>query len=252
MRKNNTVTIIIPVLNFEETLENVIRKIERIADEIIVVCDITDTEKESKIKSWMGMLQAKYGIKPVLRVNEKGFGSAIILGFQKASKEITIVMTGDNSDDTETIPKMLEAIESHDVVCVTRFSKGGGVKGNMFKTRVSRIISLALRIFSRSKSSDVNNSFKAYRTSAIKTIQTKENSFAFTLEMFAKLLEKGYSITEVPTVWSNRESGKPNFQVKKEGRGYAFWTFYAIIKMPSVITKLIYLWIVGVFIFLAL
>ena len=122
----------------------------------------------------------------------------------------------------------------------------------MFKTRVSRIISLALRIFSRSKSSDVNNSFKAYRTSAIKTIQTKENSFAFTLEMFAKLLEKGYSITEVPTIWSNRDSGKPNFQVKKEGRGYAFWAFYAIIKMPSLLTKIIFLLSTMIFLYFAL
>ncbi|MBI2583428.1 MAG: glycosyltransferase [Candidatus Aenigmarchaeota archaeon] len=238
-------TILIPILNYEETLEDVLQKTKGLSDETLVVCDITMPEMEERIRSWLGGLESSYGLHVLYRTTERGYGSAVRFGFSHANGDIVVVMTGDSSDEPKTVPKMISAIEKGaDIVCGTRFSKGGGIVGSIFKERIARNISLLMRMLSRTHTFDATNGFRAYRTKVARSIKTRENSFAFNIEMLVKAAESGCKIGEVPAIWYNRLSGRPNFQVKKEGKAYAKWTFYAISKMPSTATKLLCLLII--------
>ncbi|MBI2143247.1 glycosyltransferase [Candidatus Woesearchaeota archaeon] len=233
-------TIIIPVLNHEESLEDVLRKTKGLANETLIVCDITKTESRTEIKRWLESLKKRYALKVLYRENERGYGSAVKFGLDRASGGISVVMTGDNSDEPATVSKMIRLIEEGaDVVCGTRFSRGGHIIGNIFKERIARAISLAMRVLSRTNTFDATNGFRAYRTAVARKIKTEEKSFAFNIEILVKIAEKGYKIAETMATWRNRESGKPNFQVRKEGREYARWTAYAVIRMPSRTHKII-------------
>jgi len=236
------ISILIPVLNYEERLEDTLKEIKRNVKkaEIILLYDITKLELKSKIEELCKRLKSRYGVVTIFRINEKGFGSALRLGFKNVKGDVILVMMGDLCDDPKTIPKMLEKInEGYDVVVGSRYVKGGGIIGNTMKQRISSFVSILISVFSKVKCRDVTNAFKMYSKDVINSVETKSNSFDISAELTLKAAKMGFSISEVPTVWKNRDIGKSKFNMIKESKNYLKWFLFSVFTMPSKLTKLI-------------
>jgi len=236
------ISILIPVLNYEERLEDTLKEIKKNVKkaEIILLYDITKLELKSKIEELCKRLKSRYGVGTIFRINEKGFGSALRLGFKNVKGDVILVMMGDLCDDPKTIPKMLEKInEGYDVVAGSRYVKGGGIIGNTTKQRISSFVSILISVFSKVKCRDVTNAFKMYSKDVINSVETKSNSFDISAELTLKAARMGFSISEVPTVWKNRDIGKSKFNMIKESKNYLKWFLFSVFTMPSKLTKLI-------------
>ena len=58
--------------------------------------------------------------------------------------------------------------------------------------------------------------FKMYRKSIFNNIKIEStDGFKYSLEIVLKAFKKGYKITEIPTVWKDREKGESNFKLLK-------------------------------------
>src|SRR5439155_5550415 len=64
-------------------------------------------------------------------------------------------------------------------------------------------------------------------------IANESNSFDISVEMTIKAAMQGYRISQVPSVWINRQAGTSQFGMLKEFRNYVRWLLYATSRSPS-------------------
>lgn len=237
-----SITALIPVYNYEDGAEGTVKSIREKSDvdEVLLVWDVTKPEFKEKVISLSEKLEKKYKAKTFFRFNQKGFGSALRFGFEKAKGDLVVVMMADLCDDPKTIKLMEEEMrKGYDIVSGCRYCKGGGVIGKTFKQKLSSAVSLAINVFSRVKCRDMTNAFKMYKKEVLKNVKTGSNNFDISIELPIKASRQGYKISQVPTVWKNRDVGKSNFNFSGESKRYFKWFLYTTFLMPSLLTKII-------------
>ncbi len=234
------VSVVIPVFNYEAGVEATVKNIREKAEagEIVLVWDVTKPELKGKVAELADKLKKKYKTTAYFRFKQKGFGSAVRLGFEKAKGDVVVLMMADICDDPKTIRLMEKEMEKgYDIVSGCRYCKGGGIIGEAFKQKISSAVSLLINIFSSVKCRDLTNAFKMYKKEVLKNIKTESNNFDLSIELPLKAARKGYKISQVPTVWKNRDAGKSNFNFIGESKRYLKWFLYSAFWMPSLLTK---------------
>jgi len=98
--KNHRITVIIPCLNEEQGIEQVLRRMPAFVDEVIVV-DNGSTDRTSEVAACFG---AK-----VIREEVRGYGRAYKRGFAQATGDIIVTLDGDHSYPPDAISYLLEA-----------------------------------------------------------------------------------------------------------------------------------------------
>lgn len=232
-----TVSLIVPVLNQEPRLEDVLREIAAlpaaINPEVLVVYDVTRPELMDAVRAEQRRIEQKYGARCLTRTSERGFGSAIRAGFEASHGDVIIPIMGDCSDDIAAIPRMLDKVRSGaDLVAGSRYMPGGAIIGDTAKQQISRFYSKIMGLVSAVGCSDVSNSFRAYRREIWETIPNEANSFDISVEMTVKAAKAGFRIDQVPAVWTNRAAGQSSFGMLKELRNYNRWLLYAARHKP--------------------
>ena len=224
-------SIILPVFNEGKNIAKQIEGIsERIKNthEILIIYDFEEDDTVLPVKK----LQKKYRtIKLIKNVFGKGLINAIKTGFKLAKGEALVVMPADLADDPETIVKMYKKIEQgYDIVCATRYSKGGKKIGGPFlKTTLSKIAGRLTPLALGIPTTDIANGFKMYRRNVIEnTAIESDGGWEFSTELIIKAHYKGFKIADVPTIWRDRISGKSKFKLLKWLPKYLRWYVWGI------------------------
>jgi glycosyltransferase involved in cell wall biosynthesis len=224
----NKIFIVIPVYNEAENIRECLSRIEsevKVPHTVAIVYDNEDDTTLPVVKADnlpVILIKNKYG---------RGALNAIKTGLESSAEEYTVVTMADLSDPPCVINDMYEKAqkENADIVCASRYMKGGSQKGGPFiKSLMSHFAGLSLHFLARVPTCDSTNSFKLYRTSFVKN-QTIESSggFELGLELVAKAYVQKSKIVEVPTTWTDRAAGKSNFKVAAWTPKYLKWYFYA-------------------------
>ena len=101
MYKGEKITVIIPCLNEEQGIEQVLKRIPEFVDQVIVV-DNGSTDRTGDIAASLGA--------NVVREDVRGYGRAYKTGFSRASGDIIITLDGDHSYPPDAISYLLEAL----------------------------------------------------------------------------------------------------------------------------------------------
>ena len=75
---------------------------------------------------------------------------------------------------------------------------------------------------------DVANAFKMYRKEVIESINIESTGFEVSMELALKAYFNGFKVTEVPTVWREREKGKSSFKIFNLTPNYSRWYLWAV------------------------
>lgn len=225
-------SIIIPAHNEQDNIGEVIKKIEENLDlghELIIVNDhSTDATADLAQK-----LCGKYAnIRLVNNLKDKGFAGAIEAGFANAKGEVVIPVMADLCDDLSTIKKMFDKInEGYDVVCGSRYIKGGSrLGGSKIKGFFSCFVGRSLHYLLGLPTSDIANAFKMYRKTVVDSIDVKSKGFEISMEIPLKAYYRGFKISEVPTAWRERTKGKSSFRMFKLLPAYLKLYVWAVLK----------------------
>lgn len=222
-------SIIVPLHNEEANIQPLLVSLTRTLDfhykdkyEIVLVNDNSTDSTSSLIESSKSLYPQ---IKTVHRTTTKGFGNAVKTGLSVASGDILTIFMGDLSDNPETIPRMVNAIDQgYDITYGSRFTKCGSAKNYPITKLISnRIFNNCVKFLFKMPHSDYSNAFKAYRREVIDTIgiQNLESSgFDLTIEIPLKAHILGFKSIEIPTNWSNRKSGKANLKLSQNATKY--------------------------------
>ncbi len=227
--------IIIPVYNEVENIRRTLNVIEEKIKTPHMVYIVYDFDEDNTLPVVQEFIKNGLNLK-LLKNPVKGVVNAIKTGLRKAEEDYLLVTMADLSDDYAVVDKMCTLIaEGYDVVCGSRYMKGGKqLGGPLIKKTLSRIADVSLRYIAGLPTHDATNSFKLYRKSMLDSLEIEsDGGFEIGMEIVVKAHFGGFRVTEVPCTWMDREKGESRFRILKWAPKYLRWYFYAIKKRFS-------------------
>lgn len=229
--KNFDLTILMPARNEEGSIISALEQLNKkvkIPHEIIVVDDSSDnTEKLVE-----GYIKKHSNVKLIHgKPNTISFSRAFKLGVKSARGDYIVVVMADLCDDPKTINPMYREIKrGWDIVCGSRYAKGGVKKGGpRIQSVCSLLVCLSLHYLTRIPTKDVSNAFKMYRREVLESvvignINGVETSMIVTLQAYFK----GAKIHDIPTKWIGRTLGQSKFKIIQRTPKYSHIYLWAI------------------------
>ena len=198
------VSVIIPALNEEETISDVVRHIPReLASEIIVVDNGSDDRTAERSRAAGARVVAE---------PHRGYGRACAAGVRALGPdcEIVVFLDGDGSDCPELMDRLVEPIISgkYDFVIGSR-TRGEREAGSLNFQQVfaGRIAGLLLRLRYGVRYTDMCP-FRAIRLGALAGLDMREETYGWNLEMQMRAARAGLRILEVPVNHRRRAGGE--------------------------------------------
>ena len=208
--KNLILSIIIPVYNEKETINDIIDAVVATPyrKEIIIVDDCsTDGTRTilTKIK--------KDGLKVYIHDKNQGKGAALQTGFSHATGDIILIQDADLEYDPQEYSTLINPIleGKADVVYGSRFAGHGAHRVLYFWHYMgNRFLTFLSNLFTNLNLTDMETCYKAFTREAIAGVKIKEKRFGFEPEITAKMARKKLRIYEVPISYYGRtyEEGK--------------------------------------------
>ena len=198
MKNFSSISFVIPVYNEEETLLDIMEKIEKVdlglEKEIILI----DDGSKDRTKSIIEGFPEKY--KKIFHEKNKGKGAAIRSGIGVASGDLIIIHDADLEYDPEDIKKMLVPLldGQADVVYGSRFLSSGTRRAVFFWHMIgNKLLTLLTNMVSNITLTDMETCYKLFKGELIKSIVLEENRFGFEPEVTIKLSRMNCRIYEV-------------------------------------------------------
>jgi glycosyltransferase involved in cell wall biosynthesis len=202
--KRPFISVVIPALNEEEPIFDVVRSIPReLADEIIVV-DNGSADRTAQRASAAGAR--------VVEQRRHGYGRACRTGVDAVNPacEIVVFLDGDGSDCPEMMDRIVSPVikGEFDFVIGSR-TRGHRENGSMNFQQVfaGRAAGLLMRLFYGVRYSDMCP-FRAIRRASLEQLNIREETYGWNLEMQMKAAAHGLRILEVPVDHRRRAGGE--------------------------------------------
>ena len=197
---NIELTILMPCLNEEATLESCIKEATKFIEENGVVAEILIADNGSSDKS-VNIAKANGAF--VINVEEKGYGNALIAGIKAARGRYIIMGDCDMSYDFYHLGGFLQKLrEGNDLVMGNRFA-GGIEKGAMpFSHRYIGVpfLSFLGRIKYRTKVKDFHCGLRGFNRRQALKLDLKCGGMEFATEIIGAFARNKRRIAQIPTV----------------------------------------------------
>ncbi|WP_319525646.1 glycosyltransferase family 2 protein [uncultured Desulfosarcina sp.] len=205
----NTISIVIPAFNEENSIGTVISAIKRLypAFEIIVIDD-GSVDNTAQVARNAGA--TVYG-----HPNNIGNGAAIKTGIRVATGNILVFMDGDGQHKPEDVGRMLKFFPEYDMVVGAR-QKGSQASFN--RAIGNRIYNWLATYVTKFAVRDLTSGFRAVKADIAKSyIYLLPNTYSYPTTITLGVLRDGYSVKYLPIDTKKRESGKSSIKVVNDG-----------------------------------
>lgn len=212
------ITVLMPCLNEEETLEICIRKAKRFIERNGLKAEILVADNGSTDNSIV--IAQNFGAR-VIRVAEKGYGMALRRGIESSLGDFVIMGDSDDSYDFDSIePFIVKLREGYDLVIGNRFQ--GGINDNampfLHRYLGNPVLSFIARLFFRVKIGDFHCGLRAMNRQSILKVNFSTTGMEFASEMIVKSSMMDLKITEVPTkLYVDGRSRPPHLRTWQDG-----------------------------------
>ena len=219
MREALDISIVIPVYNEEESLEELYHWILRVMEtnsyryELLLIDDGSYDQSWEKIRKLSSQNASVAGIR---LSRNYGKSAALSVGFGHTSGEVVITMDADLQDDPEEIPAMVDMLKAKQLDLVSGWKQRR--KDPISKTLPSKFFNWTTRIISGIKLHDFNCGFKAYRSDVVKQLAIYGEMHRY-IPLIAKW--NGFNaIAEKPVTHHPRKYGVTKFGFERFIRGF--------------------------------
>lgn len=210
-------SIVIPVYNEEDSLNELVERIEKATKDLhqpyeIVFINDGSTDKSQEVIDRLA--SAHNNIGSITFRKNFGKSAALSAGFKHVKYDIIFTMDADLQDDPVEIPRFLAEIENgYDLVT--------GWKENRLdpkeKTIPSKLFNAMTSKMSGLKLNDYNCGFKCYKREVLEEIDLYGELHRFVPFLAHK---KGFKVKEIPVLHHERKHGVSKFGLERYARGF--------------------------------
>lgn len=205
----------IPTYNERENIGNLLQEILslKIPDLHVIVVDDNSPDGTSGVVK--NLANEHPEIELLLRIKDRGRGSAGIAGFKYALErgaDYVVEMDADFSHQPKYIPSFLKAIQEADMVIGSRAVAGGkDINRGIARRVITFLAGIYVRILLGLKIRDVSSGYRCFKRKVLEAIEMDSmisTGPSIVSEVFYRAHLKGFSIREIPIEFADRTHGE--------------------------------------------
>ncbi len=219
MAKPASILVALATYNEKENLPSLVDAIHAELPEAHVL--VVDDNSPDGTGNWCeGFAQQHAWFKHHPRPGKLGLGTALAVALQFAVEKKyahVITLDADWSHPPQSLPAILAAAETADVVIGSRYCPGGGIEGWPLRRKIaSRTINLLARTMIGLPLTDCSGNYRLYQTDLLAQLDWKNlhaTGYAYLEEILWHLQKLGARFAEVPIIFSERRAGQSKINV---------------------------------------
>lgn len=195
------VTVIIPLYNEINSIEDIVNEVQKQGvDEIIIVDDCSTDGSRQWLEAYINP-----SVKKIFHEKNMGKGAAVRTGIQHVTGDVIIIQDADLEYDPAEYEKLIKpiALNRADVVYGSRF-KGITRVFYFWHLVGNKFLTLIANIMFNTTLTDMETCYKVFKRDCINGLKLKSNGWGFDPEITAFFLKKGFRIVEVPISYYGR------------------------------------------------
>jgi hypothetical protein len=235
---HQTISIIIPALNEEQSIADIIERVLATATalqvegihwlEVIVVDDGSRDDTAARVERYVSsdLSVASKGVRLVQHHENRGYGAALKTGLARADGDLIAFLDADGTYPPEYLPQLCREISAGaDVVIGSRMA--GAASEMPFTRRVGNLLFASLiSLLGDQRVRDSASGMRVIRRSALPYLYPLPNGLNFTPIMSLRAIHEGLSLVEVPVPYRERV-GRSKLRIIRDGLRYTqsiLWT----------------------------
>ena len=193
----NRSVVFIPVYNEEAHLTGLLSRLREVYHDDVLFVDDGSCDRSGEI-----LLSLQDSRTRVIRQSDnRGYGATLIRGFQEAQLagyDYLVTMDSDGQHRPDWIPQFLDVVRDWDVVSGSRYLLESDSSGSVpaDRHRINRTITSLLNQITGFNLTDAFCGFKAYRVSALASLQLEESGYSMPLQFWIQAKALGLRVTE--------------------------------------------------------
>lgn len=212
--------VIIPTYNEIENMQSLLPALMQLNVEFdVLVADDSSPDKTAEFIADFAKSNPRVNL--LLRKQKNGLGQAYLAGFKwglDKNYEALIEMDADFSHRPADLVKILQTLDTEDVVIGSRYVQGGEtVNWGLIRKMISRGGGIYSRMILGYPVQDWTGGFNGWRAQVLKDIgldTIRSNGYSFQIELKYKAQKCGYKVKEVPIVFEDRRVGQSKMSLK--------------------------------------
>ena len=207
--KTDKISVIIPAYNEAESIGELVARIRGVYPEFeVLVIDDGSSDDTARVAGQAGAVvySHPYNI---------GNGAAVKSGIRRATGQILVFMDGDGQHGPEDIATLLAHFPHYDMVVGARQHKR---RGSWVRAIGNTIYNWLASYVAKFPIEDLTSGFRAVRADVARQfVSLLPNTYSYPTTLTLAVLRTGRSVRYIPIKLQNRESGKSQIRVVKDG-----------------------------------
>ncbi len=204
---NHSISIILPAYNEEASIAATVTSVARTLThwgldfEVVVINDGSNDRTGYILKE---LAAADQRIRPVTHAMNRGYGAALVTGFESATNELSFFMDSDGQFDIHELARFLPLIDRYDAVLGYRIDRKDAHLRLLNAWGWKLLVRLLLGVQAR----DVDCAFKLFRSEFFRTHRLESHGAMINAEILYKLRRDSYSTTQIGVHHLERLAGQ--------------------------------------------
>jgi dolichol-phosphate mannosyltransferase len=213
--------VVVPTYNESDNVAKMIEAVLTLPDNFHIL--VVDDNSPDGTADLAAPYCAKYDrVHLIRRTGPRGFGPSYIDGFQQAIEkgfEAIFSMDCDFSHNPADLPRLAEALKDSDIAVACRYYQGrvSVVNWPIHRLLISLFAGRYVRGITGLRLSDPTSGFRGFRAKAMASISldtVKSNGYSFLVETLYRAKRCGFTMQEVPIVFTERRDGQSKMSKK--------------------------------------
>jgi glycosyltransferase involved in cell wall biosynthesis len=209
MHRDLTISVVIPCYNEEDGVREVIGRIPKAVDEVVVV-DNNCTDGTAKVAAGLG---ARVVAEPV-----PGYGAAYKAGLRAASQDVIVTLDGDGTYPPEEIPRLVDTLVDRgwDFLSASRFPLSDPAAMHLSNRMGNWVLTVAAGVLFLRPLRDSQSGMWVFRRSCLERLRLTSNGMAFSEEIKLEAVARGLRFGEAHIRYGSRV-GEVKLQKWRDG-----------------------------------
>ena len=228
--------VCLPTYNERENIEPMLVALGRVFENLVgptrvIVIDDGSPDGTGEIAEQFAA-EAPW-VEVIHRQGKQGLGPAYLAGFERAladGAELVVEMDCDFSHEPSDVARLVDAATNADLVLGSRYVDGGGTRNwSLLRRIISQSGSVYAQLLLGTRVADLTGGFKCFRRTVLETLpldRVATRGYAFQIELTYRTLRAGFSVVEIPIVFTERAAG--DSKMSKSIVAEAIWAVPAI------------------------